>query len=177
MEPEVQPGVQHRAPGWRPGITVIRPIREGDAELLAATMRQADRAEVLAARGFSPAQAVSYSIAASCLSATLELAGEVAAIFGLCTAEAVPGSAQRISPFWLLSGEAANRHPIAYFKGLKRIVGSLVESSGLIGCVVDGRYAAALRAAALLGAEVHAPHSHGDAGLPFHLVTWRAPWA
>lgn len=153
---------------------VIRRPRAGDVEQLAALMRPADVAELLAL-GVSPRQALRDSLAASTLAWAVELDGELAALGGVTEGERTSflGPAD-FYVVWLLTGDAVNHHPGAFWRASRRVIRALLERFPVLGNMVDARYSAALRWAARLGAEVCPAVPWGASGLLFHPVVWRA---
>lgn len=154
---------------------VIRPVRPGDLEQLAATIRVADAAEVLASDGVAPLDGLRRAVAASVVSWSLELSGELAAMGGVVDGwRAHMLGPVELDEIWLLTGAAVDRHPLAYVRVVIRSLRELLRTSPALGCMVDARYESMLRLARLTGAEVRPAAPWGASSLPFHPVIWRS---
>jgi len=153
----------------------LRKLRAGDLEQLAATMRPEDAAEVRAT-GLEPLQALEQSVAASAITFAVELGGELAAVGGVVAVTNGLGPAVYHRP-WLLTAPAVVRHRSAFWTLSKRVVLTLRSSFPLLVNHVDERYAAAVRWARRLGAEVRPAVPFGASGELFHPIVWRSPWA
>lgn len=70
----------------------IRPTRFGDAEMLAANLRESDRAELEAVGFDDPLPAITGSVAVSSLCWTVTLGGELVCIMGVSPFEGNTGS-------------------------------------------------------------------------------------
>ena len=157
---------------------LIRPLLEGDVEALAAGMRAEDAAEVRAAHGLDPLEVLRRSVDASPRVWAAELGGELACIFGVEFVRRRSMLDEQHQVVWMLTGPAVARHPVAFVRASWRVMAKLLELFPVLANMVDARYAAALRWAKHLGAEIQPAQPWGVAGLPFHLVTWRrSSWA
>lgn len=122
-----------------------------DVEALAATMREGDAAEC-AAWGYTPRQALEMGLKGlACFATTFD--GEVGAMWGCCTGAAWPGASHLGGArcVWLLTGEAVERHPRAFYEESKRVVATVTALWGRVGNAVDVRYVRALRWLRALG--------------------------
>lgn len=146
------------------------------ARELAPTMRAADAAEVRASGGYSPLEALEASLMHSAHAWACLFDGQVAALFGLVPLRrpgALTGPA--CAAAWLLTGELVQRHPRAFLRACEAVVPALLQKYPVLTNHVDARYTAALRWARWLGFEVGGPVPFGEAGLPFHPITLKAP--
>lgn len=158
---------------------IFRPVRAGDIRALAEVMRHEDAAEVRAAFGVTPLEALRKSIEVSAFACTAELGGEVAAIFGI---EDGPRRSllgpREYDVVWLLTGRACAKYPRAFFRASRRVLTAFLELRPVLANMIDARYSAALRWARHLGAEVRPAQPWGVEDLPFHPVIWRrSSWA
>lgn len=145
----------------------VRPATEADARELAAVMRAADRAEVLASGGWTALQALQVALDASREAWTLRIDGEVAALFGVAPLVDDVGQA------WALTGEVVSRRPVAFFKACRPALAGMLERWPLLVTAVDCRYVQAVRWVERLGFAVGEPEPYGLAGEPFHPILIR----
>jgi hypothetical protein len=138
-----------------------------DVVKVAAAMRPADAAEVLASGGYTPEGALVAAVEASDFARVLVVDGEPIAMFGvLCRgALAIP---------WLLTTTGVDRHRRAFWRASKHALAKILEHYPVLVQQVDARYTAALRWAQRLGFDVHPPAPFGVAGLPFCQITLEA---
>lgn len=134
----------------------------------AADMREADRLEVLASDGHSPAGALVASCGVSEFVRALFIERELAAVFGvrrLQSGAALP---------WVLTTTVVDRHPMAFWRASKHVVRELRKRYPVLVQCIDARHAQALRWAARLGFELAKdPHPCGVSGLPFlEAILW-----
>lgn len=158
---------------------LIRPVRAGDAEALAANLRAEDCAEVIASTGLQPLEVVRGSLETSARTFAAELGGELAALGGV-----VEGARRSflgppdLSVAWLLTTGAVARHPRAFWAASRTVLEALLREYPTLCNSIDARYAAALRWARRLGAEVRPAIPWGASGELFHPVIWRrTAWA
>lgn len=142
------------------------------AETLARCVRSENIAEMRACAGSSamPIDVALESLEHSSLARTLIIGGEVAAIWGVFPETALGGRAT----VWVLAGDAADRHPIAFAKISRLALEELLGHFDLLGAFVDARYERSLRWARWLGFSVGAPQPAGAAGQPFCPIAIRA---
>lgn len=150
----------------------IVPATRAHAEVLGQLMRKGDREEGLAL-GLEPETAAVLSWERSEVAYALLFDGEVAAVCGVVP---VPGA-----PFdlvWILTGRAVDRHPKAYLRASRRILGQLLERYPVLCNSIDARYRGAVRWARWLGVELGEPVPAGPYGIPFRpFVVRRDTWA
>lgn len=153
---------------------LIRPVREGDAESLTAVLRAADLAEVLAGAR-EPLDAVRESLRMSEACGALELGGELAALFGVTPgpSEVLVG-ARPYDIVWCLTGRAVDTHRVAFWRASRMVLADFLTLYPVLFNAIDARYAAALRWAARLGAEVRPAVPWGASDELFHPCFWRA---
>ncbi len=140
------------------------PAKPAHAEALAASLRAADAAEVLASDGLDPLSALTFSLALSSESYAGLIEGEVVALFGVRR----PSLVSRRGIPWLLTGDAVERHPLAFVKASRGVLACWRQDYAALGNWVDARHAKALRWLAWLGFTIHPARPYGVAGLPFH---------
>jgi hypothetical protein len=153
----------------------IRGARRDDVAPLAASMRPEDAAEVLAAAGQTPAEALADCLERSILAYSLEADGELIAMFGL----AGPLIGDRVV-VWALTGAGADRHPLSFHRLSRAVVARFLELYPALENMVDARHEKSLRWLRRLGAEIEPAQPYGAAGFPFHHITFRKgalPWA
>ncbi|WP_175982552.1 hypothetical protein [Caballeronia zhejiangensis] len=142
---------------------IVREMREGDVEHIAAHMRPADLDEVEAGTGSRDALAVLRSgveISAPCW--TIEVGGEPAGVFGASPAHGV-------GMVWMLGTAALERAPKQLTKLGRTYVKRMAEQYGALANFVDARNVKSIHWLARLGFTVEpgvAPY--GALGLPFH---------
>jgi hypothetical protein len=144
----------------------VVPATVEHARELAASMRAADAAEVMAASGFTPEQALLDSLKVSRWAFAVYADGEILAVWGVREMESVAVA-------WMLTGTAVERHRRAFWRTSKATIAVLRQHYAVIVNAVDARYAQALRWAARLGFEIDLPVPFGVAGLPFCRITMR----
>ena len=142
-----------------------RPVQAGDAEALAASMRDADVAEVLASGFSDPLQALRLSLEASGFAFAVELGGQLACLGGV-------QNTQPDSTVWLLTGAAVDRHRRAFWMESKRVIRALLAGRSPLVNRIDSRYQESLRWARRLGAEIGPPSVQGVERVPFCPATW-----
>lgn len=143
-----------------------RPAVADDAWLLAAVIRPADAAELLACSCPPPLESIQGSMASSAVTFAVELDGELACI----------GGVQVMAPIswvWLLTGAAVDRHRKAFWIESQRVLGVLLKQYKVLTSRIDSRYEESLRWAKRLGAEVHPASVLPGERVPFHQVVWR----
>lgn len=122
----------------------VRPVRQGDVEHVAAAMRQADQDEA-ALRGYAPLDALQFSVEASRGTVwTVEIAGEAAALFGVCAF-----AAGLASP-WMLCTDRVTTHAMGVARRARRIVAVWARDCALANWC-DARNTAAIAFIAWLG--------------------------
>lgn len=150
----------------------ILPATLAHAQALGPLLRDGDREEGLAL-GLDPAAAVVESLGLSEVAYALVFDGEVAAVCGVVPTRK-PGTGQ----VWIVTGRAVDRHPKAYLRATREVLGMLLERYEELGNLIDSRYLGAVRWARWLGVEVHEPVPAGPYGIPFHpFVVRRGTWA
>ncbi len=140
------------------------PAEQAHAEALAPHLREADAAEVMASDGLDPLSALTRSLSLSSERYAGLIDGEVVALFGVRRASLV--SRQGIP--WLLTGEAVERHPLAFLKASRGVLSCWRRDYRIMNNWVDARHVKALRWLAWLGFTIHPARPYGVSGLPFH---------
>lgn len=144
------------------------PAAPEHADALAARMRPADVAEVLASDGHTPGEAVRYAIASSTEAWAWLVDGEVAAIWGLGLLSFLGD----IWTPWLLTSDLVEHHRKAFLRACREQLAQLRRHHVLIN-FIDARHTRALRWVRALGFEVADAAPYGASGLPFHRVILR----
>lgn len=148
---------------------LIRRVRPGDVETLAACMRHDDIEEIRAAGGREPLEALLASVEVSRLSGVMVLGGELACIYGVAPISPTTGVA------WCLTGEPVTRHRVAFLRACRVVLPVLLEDSPTLINMVDARHRGATRWLERLGFTVEAPVPYGPLDLPFHPIRLKAP--
>lgn len=150
---------------------LIRPTPELLA-FVADTMRAED-VEECRALGFTPHEAMAYSVAKADICVVLLLDGVPAALCGVTPIqETTLGGITRANVF-LLSTSQALRKPVAYFRAVRAEVRFLHEVCGVLVAAVDSRYRQAVDFFARLGFAVLPPVPMGPEGVGFHPIVLR----
>lgn len=133
-------------------------------EIVAARMRPADAAEVLASGRYGPREALEAGLKLSEMARTLFIGDEPLCMFGMVVAGdwSIP---------WLLTTTLVDQHPLAFWRASKLVLAELRALYPLMQQMVDGRYTQALSWARRLGFRVDDAEPFGAAGLPFHRIT------
>jgi hypothetical protein len=147
----------------------IRAATLADARALAPLLRVADAREADAELGLPAEQILSICVDVSWGAWTLELGGELAALFGLIEGEPVALGAKRAQA-WLLTSAAVERHPRAFWTACVATLPLLLEDWDVLTADIDARYVQAVRWAKRLGMVVEEARPHGPLGLLFHPV-------
>lgn len=145
----------------------ILPATVDHAELLAATMREEDRAEVEAAHGVKPLEALLVSLRTSSEAWTLLRGGEVLAMGGVAPVGDTLLTRDVRGQVWLLSGTGVERNRKAFLRATRELLGKLLEEYPELVNAVDARYDRALRWVKWLGFEVGDPQPLGKEGALF----------
>lgn len=143
---------------------IVRAVREGDIEVIAAGLRTADRDEIHATLGDADALAVLQQGAArSALLWTIEVGGEAAGLFGVAPAS------EDIGVPWMLGTYALERAPKQLTKLGRIYVTLMLNKYETLVNYVDARNLKSIYWLARLGFTVHAePEAFGAFGMPFH---------
>jgi hypothetical protein len=154
------------------GVQLVMPTA-AHAEMLAASMREADERECWAL-GLSPLQALRQSVDMSDFVSALLVDGRVAAMAGLVLEDPPAIGRARSAQAWLLTGRAVECAPLAFHRMAREWLHQAHGFARLLWNMVDARYTASLRWLEALGFRVHAACPHGPLEMPFHLVTREA---
>ncbi len=135
-----------------------------DCEALAPRMRPADALEVRRSSGYGPLEALVHSVIASeGRASALYIDEEPAALYGI----AKPDLLGPVAVPWLLTSDAVDRHPVAFFKLARTVVDRWAEEYPVLFQMVDEEYVAARRFLQRLGFAIYPPVRHGAAGALF----------
>lgn len=135
---------------------------------VAARMRAADRAEVLAGGGRSPREALERSLALSSHAWAGWIGTEPAAIFGVGPAALVCG----IGVPWFLGAEVLERNPRPLLTISRDWLARIAALYPHLENYVDARNGRAIRWLRWLGFTVHPAVPYGVGRMPFHRFTW-----
>lgn len=152
------------------GKVHVRTVRDGDAEYLAAHMREADREEVEAATGESPYEALVDGLRISTHAFAAERDGRLIALWGFTPISLLSG----IGVPWMLGtdevyrcGRSLTRVAKASFEHVQPLYPVLLN-------YVDARNTRAIRWLQFVGFQVFEAEPYGVAQLPFHRFEMRA---
>lgn len=152
-----------------PAVVEFRDVRPGDAQLLVAGMREADRLECWAAGVDDPLVAVEQSIAASTRCWTIEVNGRLVSIFGVapCGTVLSPAGAP-----WLLGTDEVLRHKRALIRRVPSYIRQMLGLYPLLTNAVHARNHASVRWLRRLGFTLRDPVAvppHGELFHPFEM--------
>ena len=119
----------------------IVPARAGHVRTIARRMRKADRDEVAAASGKSPAEALIYSLRKSSQAWTCIIAGKPEMMFGVGDLNVLAG----IGAPWLLGTDAVERHYLAFLRGSVSWRDQLLRRYPIMRNFVDDRNKVSMR--------------------------------
>ncbi len=119
----------------------IVPARAAHILTIARRMRQADRDEVFAASGYTPAEALIYSLRRSSIAYTALIDGKPEVMFGAADLNILAG----IGVPWLLGTDAIDKHYVAFLRRSVWWRGQLSKRYPVMRNFVDDRNRAAKR--------------------------------
>lgn len=136
------------------------------AEALAPRMRPAEVAEVVAAGGYSPLEALLESLQHSGVAFAALFDGEVACMWGVAHVRRSV-TAGRVGAVWLLTSDLVEKHPKAFWRGCKAEILRLFGDYDVLFNAIDARHEKALRWAWRLGFPLEEPAPFGVEGRKF----------
>jgi len=144
----------------------VRESKGEDTVFLGERLRAEDLAEIVAATGEKPVEALGRGFLASKPCWTVTWKGEPSAMFGVVPSEDVDFA--RLGRVWFLGSERVR----VWGKSFCRFTALWLQEMGkdfdVLGCVVDARQIAHLRWLKSVGFRVVRVHNHyGKLGLPF----------
>ncbi len=145
----------------------VRETRPGDADLLAADMRDDDRRECLATILADPTESIERSISTSEYAWTGFAGGRIAFIGGVTARQFY--SEKRIP--WLLGTPAIDDNPASFLRFCRRSWPGIRERFPVLENHVDARNAKTVRWLRWLGFDIHEPQPWGILRRPFHRFT------
>lgn len=146
----------------------IRPTAPGDAELLVASMRAADLAELRAA-GFDEAlYPVKQSVMRSTLCWTALVDGELACIFGITWSGPDTGSP------WMLGTPVVDRHSRVLMRRTPQYIDLMLQAFSYLHNYVHAENKTSVRWLRRLGFALAEPQPYGPRGALFHPFEMRA---
>ena len=104
-------------------------------------MRQADRDEVFAASGKSPAEALAYSLRKSAMAHTALIDGRPEVMFGVGDLNVLAG----VGAPWLLGTDEVEKHAVAFLRGSVEWKLKLLARYSVLRNFVDDRNTASIR--------------------------------
>lgn len=134
------------------------------AAIVAAAMREADQAEVLAIGQGTPLEAAAQSLERSARAWTWVEDGTPLAIFGVAVESFVGG----IGRPWLLTSTGVMRHRTRFARLSLHALSRMREVRPRLENWVDGRYEVCLRYLGWLGFTIHPAQPLGPYRVPFH---------
>jgi hypothetical protein len=142
----------------------MTPATLADAVELAPNLREADCREVMRAAGFTPYEALAKSLAATAPRAwAVRFDGELACMAGIGGTDLIGGAGIP----WLLTGHAADRHPLAFMRLASGLVDRWADEFPVLVQMVDTEYPGGARFMEALGFTILPPQPHGPGGHPF----------
>lgn len=145
----------------------FHPATVEDAEEMALTMRQEDRAEVWASNGHTPAEAARTAVELSCEAYTARVDGKIICMFGVHKISFLGDAA---SP-WLLGTDEIPHHVRHFLKWGRIVVQDWKQKYPVLVNFTDSRYTVATRWLEWLGFTIHPAEPYGPFGVPFHRIT------
>lgn len=140
---------------------VTRPATEVDAQDLAPRLRPAEVAEVMAATGQEPLEALMDGVASGGEAWAVFFDGQLAFMWG------VREVAGRVGAAWLLASDLVERYAKTFWKYCLSQLGGLLHRWDAVFNAIDVRHEQAIRWATRLGFHLSEPAPFGVAGLPF----------
>lgn len=131
----------------------VVPARLRHVAPIAARMRPADRDEVFAASGKSPADALVYSLRKSSVAWTAMVDGRPELMFGVGDVNVLAG----VGAPWLLGTDAVEQHYRVFLRGSRRWLEQLLLRYAVLRNFVDDRNATSIRWLRWLGFELSDP--------------------
>lgn len=141
----------------------VRPMVLADIEVIAATARQADRAEIEEGCGQSIASGLELGLRSSVES--LVIAWNDTPLAALGDVSYSPGAGIGIP--WLISTASIEQHPLAFLRVCKPLMANMLRRHDHLTNYVDARNHAAIRWLAWLGFSMGSPTPYGPKGLLF----------
>jgi len=135
------------------------------ARELALTMREADRAEVLAQSGLHPALALGMSLGSSVKAWTGLIDGRVACIWGVSASDELD---EAVGVPWMLGSELLVTHQRLFLRNCLACVEDMQALFPVLENYVDERNAVAIRWLRWLGFDIFTTVPHGPYKMPFH---------
>lgn len=149
-------------------VVDVRPVEPGDAQALAAGLRQQDRAELDAAGHPDHLHTIRVSVSMSDWSRTATVDGEVACIFGVAP---IGGLLDPRGVPWMLGTDLVPQNRRALARLAPQYIRSMLQTYPHLLNTVHARNTLAVRWLARAGFTLHAPHDHN--GEPFQLFEMR----
>lgn len=146
-----------------------RPVQPGDAEALAAGLREQDRAELDAAGHPDHLQTIRASVSMSDWCRTATVGGEVACIFGVAP---MGGLLDPRGAPWMLGTDLVPQNRRALARRTPGYIRAMLQMYPHLLNTVHARNTLAVRWLARAGFTLHAPHDHN--GEPFQLFEMKA---
>ena len=148
---------------------LVRPVTQADMAHVAEHMRAADRAEVLAATGHTPREALDFSAAAS----RDTFCGLADGVPVLIAGTARPYMLGTEGMPWMLATDDLYAHAKPFLRRCRPYMRQLRREYSYLWNFVDARNVEAVQWLGWLGFDVHPPAPYGVAGLEFHMFDMR----
>ena len=149
---------------------LIRPTEPGDAALLIANLRAADRAECQAYGQSDIAAGIEASVRRSILCWSGWVDGELAAILGVAPVNVLTGMG---SP-WMLGTPVLDRHQRVLVRSTPEYIARMLKAFPHLVNFVHARNTTSVRWLRRLGFTLHEAVPFGPLGEPFHPFEMRA---
>lgn len=149
-------------------VVEVRPVEPGDCQVLAASLRQQDRAELDAAGHHDHLRTIHDSVARSHWARTATVDGEVACIFGVVP---MGGLLDPRGVPWMLGTDLVPQNRRALARLAPRYIREMLQAYPHLLNTVHVRNTLAVRWLARAGFTLHAPHDYN--GEPFQLFEMR----
>ena len=118
-----------------------RPFQETDwQEVLSLNLRQADKDELMASVGLTPAEAIFFSIVDSTENWVVIHDGKIEAVFGV---RWVPE--HNVAVPWFLGTDKIIEYSIAFLRQSKKVVDAWLDQYGILLNLVDSRHTASIK--------------------------------
>jgi hypothetical protein len=148
---------------------IVRDSEPADIDLLAGSMRRADREEIWAQSRATPESSLQYAFDKSDLCLTVLHEGRIAAMFGICPMSLVSNRAI----VWLLSSDEVPKMGLTFAKYSKPFIKMFLQLYPVLENWVDARYIKALNWLKFCGFTIAAAEPNGIDKLPYHHVIIR----
>lgn len=145
----------------------VRPARGDDVKVLAPKLRFADMAEIVAASGMKPVEALGDGFVRSKPCWTVLFKGEPSAMWGVVLSENVDFA--RLGTVWMLGSDSISLWGKSFHRLSMLWMKELAKDFDVLHCIVDARQGDHLRWLLAIGFRPIETYEHyGPLGLPFY---------